>query len=87
MFQNSASGATGLSYMLGATGGYLVGYLLATVFLGAAARRGWDRSVPGMAGALLVGALVGTILDFVLDDDDGASEALQAALRGEGWRW
>lgn len=41
----------------------------------------------GVAGALLVGALVGTILDFVLDDDDGASEALQAALRGEGWRW
>ena len=32
--------------MMGATGGYLVGYLLATVFLGYAARRGWDRSVP-----------------------------------------
>ncbi len=55
VFQNSASGATGLAYMMGATGGYLVGYLLATAFLGHAARRGWDRSVPGMAGALLVG--------------------------------
>lgn len=55
VFQNSASGVTGLGYMLGATGGYLVGYLLATAFLGAAARRGWDRSVPGMAAALLVG--------------------------------
>ena len=55
VFQNSSSGATGLAYMMGATGGYLVGYLLATAFLGWAARRGWDRSVPGMAGALLVG--------------------------------
>ena len=55
VFQNTGTGATGLAYMTGATGGYLVGYLLATVFLGWAARRGWDRSVPGMAGALLVG--------------------------------
>jgi len=55
VFQNSSSGATGLAYMLGATGGYLVGYLLATLALGLAARRGWDRSVGGMAAALLVG--------------------------------
>lgn len=55
VFQNSSSGVTGLAYMMGATGGYLVGYLLATAFLGWAARRGWDRSVPGMAGAMLVG--------------------------------
>ena len=39
----------------GPTGGYLVGYLLATVALGYAARRGWDRSVGGMATALLAG--------------------------------
>lgn len=55
VFQNSASGATGLTYMMGATGGYLVGYLLATLALGAAARRGLDRSVGGMALALVVG--------------------------------
>jgi biotin transport system substrate-specific component len=55
VFQSSSSGATGLAYMMGATGGYLVGYLLATAFLGWAARRGWDRTVPGMAAALLVG--------------------------------
>ncbi len=55
VFQNSASGATGIAYMMGATGGYLVGYLLATLALGFAARRGLDRSVGGMALALLVG--------------------------------
>ncbi len=41
--------------MLGGTGGYLVGYALAAVALGFAARRGWDRSVGGMAAAMLVG--------------------------------
>ena len=55
VFQNTASGTTGFAYMMGPTGGYLVGYLLATAFLGRAARRGWDRTVPGMAAAMLVG--------------------------------
>ncbi|WP_299131351.1 biotin transporter BioY [uncultured Amaricoccus sp.] len=55
VFQNSSAEKYGLTYMMGATGGYLVGYVLATLALGFAARRGWDRSVGGMAAALLVG--------------------------------
>lgn len=55
VFQSSSAEKYGLAYMMGATGGYLVGYLLATVALGYAARRGWDRSVGGMAAALLAG--------------------------------
>lgn len=55
VFQSSSAEKYGLVYMLGSTGGYLVGYLLATVVLGQAARRGWDRSVGGMALALLAG--------------------------------
>ena len=55
VFQNTASGVTGLAYMMGATGGYLVGYLLAVLALGWAARRGLDRSVGGMALALIAG--------------------------------
>ena len=55
VFQGTSAEKYGLTYMMGATGGYLVGYLLATVALGYAARRGWDRSVGGMAGAMLVG--------------------------------
>ena len=58
VFQNSSSGATGLAYMTGATGGYLVGYVLAALALGVAARRGWDRSDGGMALALLAGNLL-----------------------------
>ena len=47
---------TGLAYMLGSTGGYLAGFVLAAAFLGRAARRGWDRSVPRMALAMLGGS-------------------------------
>ena len=46
--------ALGLAYMLGGTGGYLVGFVLAAALVGLLARRGWDRSVPGMAAALLI---------------------------------
>ncbi|MCF2903508.1 biotin transporter BioY [Octadecabacter sp. CECT 8868] len=45
----------GLTYMMGGTGGYLVGYVLATLALGFAARKGWDRNVLQMALAMLVG--------------------------------
>jgi biotin transport system substrate-specific component len=55
VFAGSSAEKSGLAYMAGGTGGYLVGYVLATLALGLAARRGWDRSVPGMAAAMLVG--------------------------------
>ena len=55
VFQSSSAEKNGLAYMMGPTGGYLVGYLLATLALGLAARRGWDRSVGGMAAALFAG--------------------------------
>ena len=45
----------GLTYMMGGTGGYLVGYALAAIALGYAARIGWDRNVILMALAMLVG--------------------------------
>ncbi|MEM7631271.1 MAG: biotin transporter BioY [Pseudomonadota bacterium] len=55
VFAGSSAEAFGLTYMMGGTGGYLVGYVLATVALGALAQRGWDRSVLWMALAMLVG--------------------------------
>ena len=55
VFAESSSELNGFTYMMGSTGGYLVGYLLAIMALGFAARRGWDRSVLQMAIALLVG--------------------------------
>ncbi|MEM8633144.1 MAG: biotin transporter BioY [Pseudomonadota bacterium] len=55
VFASSSAESFGLTYMMGGTGGYLVGYVLATLALGMAARRGLDRSVGGMALAMLVG--------------------------------
>jgi biotin transport system substrate-specific component len=58
VFAGSSPELNGPAYMLGGTGGYLVGYVLATLALGVAARHGWDRSVAGMAIATLIGNLL-----------------------------
>ena len=55
VFAGSSAEAYGLTYMMGGTGGYLVGYVLATFALGWFARQGWDRSMTRMAGAMIVG--------------------------------
>lgn len=55
VFASSSAEKNGLTYMMGGTGGYLAGYVLATLALGALAERGWDRSVLWMAVAMLIG--------------------------------
>ena len=55
VFASSTAEVNGWTYMMGGTGGYLVGYVLATVALGMAARAGWDRSFVWMALAMLIG--------------------------------
>ena len=58
VFAGSSAESLGLSYMMGGTGGYLVGYVLATLALGFAARAGWDRSILLMGAAMLVGNIL-----------------------------
>jgi biotin transport system substrate-specific component len=55
VFATSTAELNGFEYMKGSTGGYLVGFVLATVALGLLAARGWDRSPVKMAGAMLIG--------------------------------
>jgi biotin transport system substrate-specific component len=55
VFAGSSAEKAGLVYMMGGTGGYLVGYVLAAFALGFAARKGWDRTVLQMALAMLIG--------------------------------
>ena len=55
VFAKSTADMNGLSYMMGGTGGYLAGYVLATVGMGALARMGWDRSVLKMGASMLIG--------------------------------
>jgi biotin transport system substrate-specific component len=58
VFAGSSAELNGVEYMMGGTGGYLVGWLGATLILGWAARRGWDRSSAWMALAMAIGTLV-----------------------------
>ncbi len=43
--------------VLGATGGYLVGFVLAAALVGRLAQRGWDRRLPGALAAMAIGNL------------------------------
>ena len=58
VFATSSASNSGLDYMVGGTGGYLVGYVVATLALGKLARMGWDRTAPKMACAMLLGNLL-----------------------------
>lgn len=53
-----AGGQGGLDVMFGATGGYLVGFVLAAALVGRLAELGWDRRIGGAVGATLLGTLV-----------------------------
>lgn len=52
------AGGAGFAYMAGPTGGYLAGFLLASVVLGALADRGWTRNWQTTAAAMLVGTSI-----------------------------
>ena len=54
VFTSSSAETNGVAYMMGGTGGYLLGYALAVLALGALARRGWDRRPLALAGAMLL---------------------------------
>lgn len=53
-----AEGKGGISVIWGATGGYLVGFVIAGALVGRLAELGWDRKLGGSVGAMLIGNLV-----------------------------
>ncbi len=55
VFAGTPEKGIGLAYIMGSTGGYLIGYVLAAMAVGWLAERGWDRSVVRTAGAMLIG--------------------------------
>lgn len=58
VFAGSSADTYGIAYMMGSTGGYLVGYIFAALLMGVLAKKGWDRSPVKMAGAMLLGNAV-----------------------------
>ena len=53
VFANSSAEANGLTYMLGGTGGYLIGYCFAIMALGYFAKLNWDRNIFKLGTALV----------------------------------
>jgi biotin transport system substrate-specific component len=58
VFAGTPEKGIGLPYMLGPTGGYLLGFLAATYLMGRLAQRGWDRTVVLCLAAMTLGHLV-----------------------------
>jgi biotin transport system substrate-specific component len=78
VFAGSSVDKNGLGYMMGGTGGYLLGYVLATAALGWFAARGWDRSAGKMALAMLAGNALIYIPGLIW---------LNAMPYAESWGW
>ena len=57
VFAGTPERGIGLAYMMGTTGGFLIGFLVAAWITGALAERGWDRSVIWCAMAMLAGTV------------------------------
>jgi biotin transport system substrate-specific component len=53
-----AEGKGGIAVIWGATGGYLIGFVLAAAVVGRLAELGWDRRIGGSVGATLLGTVV-----------------------------
>lgn len=52
-----AKGA-GLAYLMGPTGGYLIGFVAAMTLMGFLANRGWDRKAYSVVGAMMIGEMI-----------------------------
>src|SRR5215207_10665931 len=58
VFADTPEKGVGVPYMLGPTGGYLVGFLAAATLVVLLAERGWDRGAAWLFAALLLGHVV-----------------------------
>lgn len=64
VFQSTPEQGIGLAYMMGPTGGYLLGFVAMVAIVGYAADRGWDRSIVKIFGAMLAAEIVMMALGF-----------------------
>lgn len=56
VFTNTPPAAAGPLYLLGPTGGYLIGFVLAAAIIGTLAEQGADKSIVRLFGAMLLGS-------------------------------
>jgi biotin transport system substrate-specific component len=53
-----AEGKGGVAVILGGTGGYLIGFVIAGAVVGRLAELGWDRRLAGSFAAMLIGSVI-----------------------------
>jgi biotin transport system substrate-specific component len=64
VFQGTPEKGVGIAYMLGSTGGYLAGFVVAAAIVGWAADRGWDRNPLRLFAAILAAEVVIMAMGF-----------------------
>lgn len=83
-----AGGSSGLAYMVGPTGGYLIGFLFASYITGLLAENGWDRKILTSIIAMSIGDVVTFMfglswLSFLIDVKQVFSLGLYPFIPGE----
>ena len=58
VFSDTPQTGIGLAYMMGGSGGYLIGFVPAAILCGYLGERGWDRNVLTTALAMILGNVV-----------------------------
>lgn len=78
VFAGTPAKGIGIAYMVGPTGGYLVGFVVAAYLAGTLAMRGWDRKPLQTAFAMVLGMAVIYVLGVAwLSTLIGVAKALQ----------
>ena len=64
VFQSTPEKGIGLAYMVGPTGGYLIGFLAMAAIVGWTVDRGWGRNIVKILAAMLVAEIVMMAMGF-----------------------
>ena len=81
VFAGTPERGIGLLYMMGPTGGFLLGFLVAATVVGFLAERGWDRSFLGTGVAMIIGHAIITFLGVVwLANAFGVPKAIEVGF-------
>lgn len=81
VFAGTPERGIGLAYMMGPTGGFLMGFVLAAWITGLLAERGWDRSLFWCAAAMLIGSVAIFVVGLAgLIPVTGLSKAIEVGL-------
>lgn len=61
VFAGTPARGIGVAYMMGPTAGFLLGFLVSAAVVGFLGERGWDRSIPRTAVAMVLGQAIITL--------------------------